>query len=256
MSRFSVKQLMDHLNRALNEKWGYAWGGRGRIYDAAEGDYLFRMFNTPKYNRHYFFVTQWRRWPNRIVVDCSGLLRCFCNIITNSQGFYTRCVTKGPISAFPKIPGYLVFRYSAREKKIVHVGVYVGNGMVIESMDSATGVVKTRFSTKSWTHWGQPNFIDFDEITVPDKPPSAPPAQFTLKRLLSVSAPLKRGDDVRALQKALVSLGFSVGKSGADGVYGNDTRNAVRRFQQANRLTVDGIVGRHTAGALGWKWAG
>jgi hypothetical protein len=51
------------------------------------------------------------------------------------------------------------------------------------------------------------------------------------------------GVSVKALQSA---LGIA-----ADGVYGPQTRRAVRRFQRANGLTVDGIAGPQTLAALG-----
>jgi peptidoglycan hydrolase-like protein with peptidoglycan-binding domain len=51
------------------------------------------------------------------------------------------------------------------------------------------------------------------------------------------------GSSVTALQKA---LGIP-----ADGIYGPQTRRAVRRFQRANGLTVDGIAGPQTLAALG-----
>ncbi|WP_315502931.1 peptidoglycan-binding protein [Actinomyces radicidentis] len=55
---------------------------------------------------------------------------------------------------------------------------------------------------------------------------------------------------VKDLQSRLVSLGYSVGSSGADGVLGADTFNAVKAYQIAVGLTVDGIPGPDTLGAL------
>ena len=51
------------------------------------------------------------------------------------------------------------------------------------------------------------------------------------------------GSTVKALQRA---LGIP-----ADGIYGPQTRKAVRRFQRAKGLTVDGIAGPQTLAALG-----
>ena len=53
------------------------------------------------------------------------------------------------------------------------------------------------------------------------------------------------GKDVRALQERLIELGYLPAGS-ADGVYGNQTAKAVRKFQENNGLTKDGIAGRTT----------
>lgn len=58
------------------------------------------------------------------------------------------------------------------------------------------------------------------------------------------------GADVKKLQQSLISAGYSVGSSGADGIYGANTAAAVRRYQQDNGLAVDGIAGRNTLGKL------
>jgi len=54
------------------------------------------------------------------------------------------------------------------------------------------------------------------------------------------------GDDVEELQDNLMELGYSLGSYGADGVYGNDTKNAVILFQKNNKLKVDGVAGKNT----------
>lgn len=53
-----------------------------------------------------------------------------------------------------------------------------------------------------------------------------------------------QGDEVRELQQALISLGYLKGT--ADGIYGNKTENAVRKFQRKNKLSVDGLAGIKT----------
>ncbi|MCL6106123.1 MAG: N-acetylmuramoyl-L-alanine amidase [Actinobacteria bacterium] len=55
-----------------------------------------------------------------------------------------------------------------------------------------------------------------------------------------------RGKEVLDVQSRLSSLGYDVGTDGVDGLFGADTRSAVKRFQQNSGLLVDGIVGENT----------
>jgi murein DD-endopeptidase MepM/ murein hydrolase activator NlpD len=57
-----------------------------------------------------------------------------------------------------------------------------------------------------------------------------------------------RGWDVAALQFLLASRGY--GPDGFDGGFGPNTQDAVRRYQSAAGLTVDGVAGPATLGAL------
>ena len=70
----------------------------------------------------------------------------------------------------------------------------------------------------------------------------------THTRILKVTSPLMYGDDVRAVQNKLNSLGYNCGT--ADGYYGNATKSAVISFQSAKGLTADGEVGPATWSAL------
>jgi peptidoglycan hydrolase-like protein with peptidoglycan-binding domain len=56
---------------------------------------------------------------------------------------------------------------------------------------------------------------------------------------------VRAGSTVASVQRA---LGIP-----ADGVFGPQTRRAVRRFQRSHHLTVDGIVGPQTLAALGLR---
>lgn len=59
-----------------------------------------------------------------------------------------------------------------------------------------------------------------------------------------------QGDEVKELQEGLILLGYSCGKSGADGDFGKDTEKAVKRFQADQKLMVDGSAGPETLGIL------
>ncbi|MBU3228557.1 M14 family metallopeptidase [Clostridium algidicarnis] len=53
-----------------------------------------------------------------------------------------------------------------------------------------------------------------------------------------------RGSDVMKIQAVLKKIGYTTGS--LDGIFGNDTKNAVIGFQQNNGLIVDGIIGEET----------
>lgn len=59
-----------------------------------------------------------------------------------------------------------------------------------------------------------------------------------------------RGDEVKKLQTSLINAGYNVGTAGADGIYGSNTAAAVKAYQKANGLSVDGIAGDQTLGKL------
>ena len=58
------------------------------------------------------------------------------------------------------------------------------------------------------------------------------------------------GQAVKSLQEKLIKLGYSCGAWGADGDFGNDTYQAVRKFQEAVKIGVDGIAGHGTLAAV------
>ena len=59
------------------------------------------------------------------------------------------------------------------------------------------------------------------------------------------------GAQVKSLQALLIKkFGISCGVYGMDGDFGSATDSAVRKFQKAKGLSVDGIVGKDTWNAL------
>lgn len=136
----------------------------------------------------------------------------------------------GTIDTIPEIPGIAV-RYDG------HVGVYIGNGEVVEERGFAYGCVKTKLKDRKWLHWYKIPTIIYDANTVA-------PASQTLKlgdRLLQKGS---KGDDVKELQVLLntyINANLEV-----DGDFGTKTKNAVMLLQDKLCVTIDGIYGTQT----------
>jgi peptidoglycan hydrolase-like protein with peptidoglycan-binding domain len=80
-----------------------------------------------------------------------------------------------------------------------------------------------------------------------------------LVKASSNSPPMRqgaRGTGVRALQLALVDLGFLMpistnnGRNLPDGIFGAETAETVIAFQHAHQLQADGVVGQNTMSQL------
>ena len=70
-----------------------------------------------------------------------------------------------------------------------------------------------------------------------------------LERTLSLQTPMLTGNDIAAMQKRFMFLGYSkIGK--ADGYFGKQTETTVQAFQKMHKLVVDGIVGKNTWNAI------
>jgi len=60
-------------------------------------------------------------------------------------------------------------------------------------------------------------------------------------RMLSLTNPMMNGNDVKYLQWGLNNLGFNCGT--VDGIFGQNTKNAVIAYQRSYGLSADGIFG-------------
>lgn len=83
-----------------------------------------------------------------------------------------------------------------------------------------------------------------------EKKPTERKEKYQSKKMVDIQLhQLKKGDrgtQVETLQRLLASHGFDIGSSGVDGSFGDDTHNAVVKFQEINGIKANGIVGIDT----------
>lgn len=139
----------------------------------------------------------------RIVTDCSGLIKGFMMMHDNGQivytpsldlganGYYNKATEKGRIKDMPDIPGLAVWKSG-------HIGVYVGNGKVIEARGFDYGVVEYNLSDRSFTHWLKVPGLEY--ITSPCFPPAEPPAPAPDPEPKTYK--VKKGDTLSKIAKA------------------------------------------------------
>lgn len=240
------EQLVSAVQVALAEKWGYVYGSQGQIYSK---ELAVQWGNAKRSGKTYqYFVIDCARWFGRKVVDCSGLLvEAFREYDSDfddrsASGFFSQATEKGPISTIPDIPGLGVWRQG-------HIGLYIGNGEIIEARGHTFGVVKTKVKDRDFTHWCKLRDVDYNDIVdLPDDPINE---AFRLNRLLKYE-PMS-GPDVEDVQIALKILGYDLGD--ITGKYDALTAESVRQFQIEHGLQADGVVGKQTAEALGGVWS-
>ena len=97
-----------------------------------------------------------------------------------------------------------------------NLGIYVGNGMVIEAQGRDAGVVMRHLSCGGWTHQGRHPAL----------------AEDTAPTVFRLTSPMMHGENVRLMQAALTACGYDCGK--ADGICGKATMTAVKAFATAH----------------------
>lgn len=133
-----------------------------------------------------------------------------------------------------------------------HIGVYIGNGLAVECTPAWEDCVqitavhnigkKSGYNGRYWTKHGKLPYVTYEAETETIKPEEGCTVNVSVLRKGS------RGESVKALQILLIGTepGYPCGKYGVDGSFGSATENAVRKFQKAKGLEVDGVVGPAT----------
>ena len=246
--RMPIGSFVEQLEAALNRKDGYIMGATGQ--------------NPKKWSVNSWWFTQysgsqkvkalyWREHAAR-VWDCNGLAegiyKDFAGVDINTKARYNYsgwCGEKGAglIPAAKRQAGVAVF-WGDKAASIHHVGYLykpvdaskpTGDWYIIEARGVMYGVVKTKLSARKPNFWGyMDKYFDYDNA---DYVPAEPVIG---ERILKNGM---EGSDVKAMQEALISLGYDCGRWGADGEFGDATELALRAFQEDHGCGADGEYG-------------
>lgn len=183
-----------------------------------------------------------------------------------SRSYYK---SKGKLHTSDPQPGDQIFFYSKDKSSISHTGlVYKVDDKKVYTVEGNTsgasgvisnggGVCKKSYSLTyaRLAGYGRPDYGDAtvkpDVIPEAAPAPSAPATSGGGKTVMIELTTLRvgsQGAEVKTLQRLLTAMGYPCGA--ADGIFGSNTLAAVKSFQRAKKLTVDGVVGKDTWTAL------
>ena len=163
----NATDLVTYAINAYESGWGYVWGTFGSVL--TEGLFQAKLEQYPDGVGNYEEFIR-NNWVGKRTTDCCGLIKGYgwldpetmsINYGTNgmpdlgANQMYYNASESGTIDTIPEIPGLAVWHDG-------HIGVYIGNGYVIEAMGTKYGVVKTQLEGRGWTHWLKVEYINYD----------------------------------------------------------------------------------------------
>lgn len=88
-------------------------------------------------------------------VDCSGLIKSKVEVCARgTEELLAESPLSGPIETIPDIPGLGVYTFG-------HVGIYVGDGMVIDARTENSGIGYDSVEYETWTNWFEIKGVDY-----------------------------------------------------------------------------------------------
>ena len=175
--------LVDFCKAALADGCGYVYGATGQICTESFLDQQAKRYPADNLAGGQMRKTG-EKWLGKRVADCSGIVKYYLwadeygkNIkvydLNQDVGMsYSKAKVKGPLETLPETPGTLLYMPG-------HVGVYIGDGEVIEARGTAYGVVKTKLKERPWTAWWECPFIEY--VKEEKKPEPSKPKTYTVK---------------------------------------------------------------------------
>ena len=158
--------LVAYAEQAFDSEWGYVWGTYGDILTESLLSYKLEQYPDGVGNYEEFIRSN---WLGGRTTDCVGLIKGYgwlnpdtLEIEYGANGMpdigadsmYNSAAVSGSMDTMPDVPGIVVWKSG-------HIGIYIGNGKVIEAMGTKYGVVKTNLADRSWSAWLEIPYINY-----------------------------------------------------------------------------------------------
>ena len=162
MMAILAANLIIKFQYAYENKWGYIINTAGVLWTQAK-----QNATTSDTARKYG-----QQWVGHYVADCSGLFTwAFAQLggymYHGSNTMWNKyCTSQGKLTNGKRTdgkelkPGTAVFVLKKGNDRS-HVGLYIGNGEVIEASSTQTGVVKSKITNTKWNEWGELKGVDY-----------------------------------------------------------------------------------------------
>lgn len=153
---------------AADNGWGYVYGTYGTVLD--EELLMSKITQYPdEVGSDEAFIRQ--NWLGKRTADCVGLIKGYGWYDAEKQQtvidtekmpdigadtMYENAAEKGTIDTISEIPGLAVWHEG-------HIGVYIGDGEVVQAANTRDGVIRSRLEDTAWTHWLKVPYIEYRE---------------------------------------------------------------------------------------------
>lgn len=165
----TTKNNLDIVKWAIKAEkagWGYVYGTYGSVLD--ETLLTSKISQYPdEVGSYEEFIRQ--NWLGGRTADCVGLIKGYSWYNTetahmeigangmpdiSANAMFENASEKGTIDTIPEIPGLAVWHEG-------HIGIYIGNGEVIQAANTNAGVIRTPIGQSGWTHWLKIPYIQY-----------------------------------------------------------------------------------------------
>jgi len=180
------------------------------------------------------YIAKARTKIGQIAYDCSGMIDVFLEVDFSADSYYEKAIKKGnKMTEMPDLLGVLVHFTG-------HIGVYIGNGKVVEARGIDYGVIITNLKDRPWVRWSICPLINY--ITEPIKPIEKPKNPYKFPEItLYLGNKKMTKENIKWLQFELNKKY----KTKIDGLFGTQTDKDLKQFQSEvfKSNLVDGKCG-------------